>query len=241
MARDTNELTMIEALFINEYCVDWDGAAAWLRLVGQGFVDQDKYPRQAAYRLLRIPRVRAEVERLREKTLNAGELNVEMVVQDIRRVLTADPQEMSEHHRDCCRYCHGEDHDYQFTRGEWREAQRKHSDSGKRTELDARGGIGFDPRKPPVPDCPECHGRGVMTIIAHDTRTMSPAAAALYMGVKPGKHGTEILMRSKDQARKDAAMWLGMNKETINLLTKDVKDMTDEELKAFIAAEEAKR
>jgi phage terminase small subunit len=228
------ELTMLEALFINEYVTDWNASAAFKRLVDQGFVEPVKAPQQSGYKILQNPRVRVEVEKQRERVLGISELNVEMVVKDIRRVLNADPKEMTEHHKDCCRYCHGEDHDYQFTKAEMKKAKRAH-EMISHEPFDECGGVGFDPRQPPVDDCPECHGRGVMTIIAHDTRTMSEAASALYMGVKPGKHGTEILTRSKDQARKDAAAFLGMNKETINLLTKDVKDMSDEEL-ALIAS-----
>lgn len=237
MARE--DLTMIESLFINEYCCDWNAGAAMGRLADQGFVET-KYHHQNGYKMLQIQRVADEVAKRRKAVLMAGELRVEQVVADIKAVLEADSHQLSQHHRDCCRYCHGFNHEYHYTAAEMKRARLAHEKISL-DPFDEQGGKGFDPRRPPVADCPECHGRGVMTIVTTDTRNMDPTTAALYMGVKPGKHGTEILMRSKDQARKDAAAFLGMNKQTINLTETPLKDMTDEELAAFIASEEAKQ
>ena len=53
------------------------------------------------------------------------------------------------------------------------------------------------------------------------------------MGAKRGKHGIEVGMRSKDAARKDAALILGMNKETIKLHNVKASEMSDDDLAAI--------
>lgn len=237
-------LTWQEWVFVGEYLKDWNASAAMRRVIAQGASDSS-WAGMDGYRMTKKPNVAAEIERAREAVLGAIKLDVELVVKDIKSVLIADAEELSAHHNDCCRYCYGEDHEYQFTPAEWKRTEATHQKSDEFKMLgepcDPQGGVGFDPRKEPVEDCPECNGRGVMTIRTVDTRKLSPAARALYAGVKPGKHGTEILMRSKDSAREAAAKWLGMNKETVNILEGNAKDLDDNQLAAVIAADKAKR
>jgi hypothetical protein len=83
----------------------------------------------------------------------------------------------------CCRYCHGRDHGHQLTNAELAEAERAHDamqeklrQAKRRAGLaymprpfHPRGGGGFDPRRPPNPTCPNCHGGGVPHLAALDT------------------------------------------------------------------------
>ena len=80
----------------------------------------------------------------------------------------------------------------------------------KRKAFDPQGGIGFDPRRPPIDDCPECFGRGQGRTIVHDTRNLSPAAASLYAGVKQTKDGLQVLMHDQAAARDRLERHLGV-------------------------------
>lgn len=57
-----------------------------------------------------------------------------------------------------------------------------------------------DPRRPPDPNCEDCHGDGHEVVRFKDTRTLSPAAARLYAGVKWGRDGKEILLKDQQRA-----------------------------------------
>lgn len=121
----------------------------------------------------------------------------------------ADPNELVEHRRECCRYCYGVGHQYQLKpseqdqrRIEWqKEVREALAAKEEPPEWDELGGVGFDPRKEPVDSCPECYGEGVPRIVMKDTRDLSPAAKALYAGAKWGKDGMEMLMHSQEKAR----------------------------------------
>ncbi len=233
------ELTTWHYVFIGEYLKDFNGSAAVQR--GRALLGEKPhgFPQQEGWRLLQIPTIAAEVARSKKAILEKVQLSVADVVADIKNTLSSDPRNLVDHVRGCCRFCHGDGHSYQFTAAEMKRARTAHMrtrDFQAGVAFDEEGGIGYDPRIDPVDDCPECHGEGIMRIIAKDTRSLSDAEAQLYMGVKPTKHGTEIQMRSKDQARKDAALYLGMNKLDLtlnhNIKAKDL----DDDMLANIAA-----
>jgi len=121
----------------------------------------------------------------------------------------ADPNELVEHRREACRYCYGEGYLYQFKPSEyekherdWQQAVRDAVSAGQEPpEFDPKGGVGYDPRKPPHDDCPECYGEGIPRIVMKDTRDLSPGAKALYASAKYGKDGLEILTHSQEKAR----------------------------------------
>lgn len=146
----------------------------------------------------------------------------------------ADANELSELRWECCRYCHGIDHRYQYKPSEWREKldeyQRELAEAVKNggkhpAEPNVEGGEGYDPRKVPNPDCPECYGEGVSREVLKDTRYLSPAASALYAGVKRTKEGLEI--KTHDQLK------------AFDMLTRVIKMLDDRPEAVFnvIAAE----
>ncbi len=61
----------------------------------------------------------------------------------------------------------------------------------------------------PNPDCATCAGEGEFRPWFADTRTLSPAARALFLGVKVSDKGMQVLMESKDAAREKLAKILG--------------------------------
>lgn len=227
-----NELSMNDWLFLAELVVDWNAAKA-LRRSG---VYTGPYIWQEASRYFNKPGVQAEIAKIKDDIRGRVELNIQFVTQDIVNVLQADPRELVELVTLACRYCHGVEHRYQRTVGEYRQDEFKARISGEKFE--EQGGTGFNPHVGPNDDCPECFGKGVVEERLKDTRFLSPAAAALYMGAKRGKHGIEVNMRSKDAARQQAALFLGMNKETLKLVDgKDMKELTDEQLERLARGE----
>src|ERR1700739_3629265 len=119
-------------------------------------------------------------------------------------------EELNPIRQSCCRYCHGEDHQYQYTLNEYRDAKIKFEQSqSKRHPHDklifeytqGAGGYGYDIKRKPNPDCPECHGFGISVFVPIDMSKLSLAARMLYDGIKINKDGTtEIKLRSRDRA-----------------------------------------
>ncbi|MDP1890516.1 MAG: terminase small subunit [Gemmatimonadaceae bacterium] len=147
-----------------------------------------------------------------ERAVRTG-ITADLVLARLWTIAAADPRELIEYRRGCCRYCYGVAHGSQFTRAElakqraaFEAAQKKNS----KEEFDEQGGIGFNATKPPHPDCPECFGEGVERAYVHDTRTLSAAAACLYAGVKATKDGVEVKMHDQRLALVDVGKHLGL-------------------------------
>ncbi|SER37084.1 MULTISPECIES: terminase small subunit [Pseudomonas] len=130
-------------------------------------------------------------------------------LQSIVGLAFADPNELTEHRRECCRHCYGENHEYQFKPAEFKRHQDDYEEAVKKAirdeieppDFDPKGGIGYDPRRPPIESCPECFGEGIDRLVLKDTRDLSPAAQLLYAGVKQTKDGIEVLTHDQTKAR----------------------------------------
>jgi hypothetical protein len=163
-----------------------------------------------ASRLLANANVAAEIAKFQQSANERVEVTISDWLREVVTIATADPKELVEHWRGACRYCHGDNHQYQRTPQEERDAYVAHvKENGHEAPFDMLGGTGFNKRREPHPDCPECNGLGVSYEIFKDTRHLSPAASKLYAGVKTTKNGMEILMRSQDGALKMLGDHLG--------------------------------
>jgi len=177
---------------------------------------QEVYPdssydaaRVSASRLLTDANVRSYVNQLIEQRIEETGIEVADVVRKLWRQANADPNELIEVRRNCCRYCWGTGHLYQYTQAEWDGVMHRYEEDKYIAERDGkkpprqpnpRGCVGFDRRLPPNPDCPECFGDGVEDIIVKDTRYLSPAARELYAGVKVTRDGIDIKTNNRDKA-----------------------------------------
>lgn len=133
----------------------------------------------------------------------------ERVLLELWAIASADVSELVAVHVDCCRYCHGLGHAYQWTDMEYSRAVSVAIERCKPAP-DGYGGFGFDPKRAPDPDCPECGGRGVPSVILTDTRKLSPAGRLLYAGAQTTKDGIKILTRDRDAALANIGRALGM-------------------------------
>lgn len=188
---------------------------------------------------------RDDVQLMLAKAMTAraasADIDTKEVLERLWGIATADPRELSEVLVVNCRYCWGKDHHYQWTPQRLREAlaefeQRKlgtPEDKWKAMRApDETGGTGFNQRKDPNPQCPECHGHGEEHVVAKDTRDLSPKARLLYAGVKTTQHGMEIKTHNQKDALFDVGRQLGMFVK--NVAVKGELTHRNEELRSII-------
>jgi hypothetical protein len=212
-------LTPRQARFVAEYLIDLNATQAAIRA---GY--SAKTAEQQGPRLLGYAQVAAAIQKAQAKRAEQTEITAEEVLRQWWAIATADPNELIDVRRVCCRYCYGEDHRYQFTareleeaRASWEARPLREGEAAK--PFDPQGGDGFDGRRPPHPECPECFGDGIHQVFPKDTRDLSPAARLLYAGVKQTKEGIEIKLRDQDAALVNVAKHLGMFIERTDLTT----------------------
>jgi phage terminase small subunit len=212
------KLTENELRFIDLITSDlrWDATAAYARAFGCG-------PNTAATngsKIMKRPAVKEEIDRRLAERREAAKIKAEDMLLDLLRVVTADSRDLCEYYRGACRYCHGDMHRYQRTQAEYeRELQAyKTVDANQRggpkdplcLSFDPKGGIGYNPKRDPHPDCPECYGDGIGYEVFKDTRTLPPAAARLYAGIKKTREGLEFKVRNQDKNLEYALRHLGL-------------------------------
>jgi hypothetical protein len=172
----------------------------------------------------------AEVARRRKELSERTGVTVEKLVERLWAIARANPNELTSWRVSCCRHCWGIGHRKQRTNGEW-EADRayfelhghmpirkKRKDEKadeyeayrlSRHTWDAQGGPGFDARRPPHHDCPECLGEGHGRMVLNDTRSLSDEARALFAGVKETKEGIEVKLHDQLAALEKLMRHLG--------------------------------
>ena len=217
--------------FLREYIKDFNGRRA---AIAAGY--EPARARVTACELLKRPDVDARLQELLSERAERTGITADLVLHRLQAIATADPRELIEVHRVCCRYCWGKDHLFQRTPREMREARAQYEQAliearqkAKAAGLpepivppfDEAGGIGFNPHNDPNPNCPECFGEGETRVVAKDTRDLSPSARLLYAGAKQTQHGLEVRMHDQIGATRDLGKHLGLFKEKVELTGKD--------------------
>lgn len=212
-------LTDKQARFVEEYLVDLNATQAAIRA---GY--SEGTAQEQGSRLLCNVMVAKAVSEAKAARSERTQITQDDVLRFWRSVGTADPNEVVQYRRGCCRYCYGDEHLYQFTAAELARAQATISDGkpykGDRehvVSLDNHGGLGFDAKRDPNPDCPECFGEGVGRMHALDSRKLTGAAKVLYRGAKYTKDGLEIQMEDRAKAWENVAKHLGMFTEKVEM------------------------
>lgn len=197
-----------EQLFVAAYLIHLSQSKAAI-LAGYS----KRTAKQMGHELMRRDRVKAAVEAAMAERIKRSEVTADAVLERVRAVAFADPNAIVSFRRSCCRYCHGTGHEYQRTpaemrrdRAKWEAAQTKKS----REEFDEAGGDGYDRRKRPHPDCPECFGDGEGQVFIADTRHLTGDAAILYAGMKETKDGVEAKLLDQGAALTNLMRHLGM-------------------------------
>jgi len=171
---------------------------------------------KAAAALLQHPVISGRVKKHRSEMAEKVGYGRKELFQDFVDIATADPNELIQGRQECCHFCHGEDHKYQWSEHEFAEAKEL-AGAGKRPEPQIEGGFGYNPNIPPHKECPACHGNGNFRPQIMDTRYLSPAAKKLYRGIKVTKDGFQVLMGDQDGARQMIGRMLGVYDQKVTL------------------------
>ena len=186
-------LTDLQQRFVDEYLVDLNGTQAAIRA---GYSPDTA--RQMASENLSKPYIQIAIADARKLQQARTHIEADRVVLEAWNIVFADPRELVQVKVGCCRHCWGEGFKFQRTVGEFNHDREQHAlKAGNLADFDEKGGIGFDPLKPPHPACPDCGGDGYPRAVLADTRHLSPQARALYAGAKMTKYGIEIAMHDK--------------------------------------------
>lgn len=192
-------LTPKQQRFVDEYLVDLNATQAAIRA---GY--SPGTAKQIAYENLSKPYLQLAIAEGRKAQQERTQISADALLTQAWMIATADHRELSEVRVACCRHCWGEGFKYQRTVAEFNKDQLRHLNdqrigkTHKEDEFDEKGGIGYDPLKPPHPGCTECRGDGYARDVIKDTRYLSPAAVQLYAGVKRTKDGIQVLTHSKE-------------------------------------------
>ena len=199
-------LTDLQQRFVDEYLVDLNGTQAAIRA---GYSADTA--RQMASENLSKPYIQIAIVDARKRQQARTHIEADRVVLEAWNIVFADPRELVQVKVGCCRHCWGEGFKFQRTIGEFNHDREQHAlKAGNLAEFDEKGGIGFDPLKPPHPTCPDCGGDGHARTVLADTRRLSPRAIALYAGAKMTKFGIEIAMHDKGAAMEKLFKHLGL-------------------------------
>lgn len=226
------DLSAVERRFCEEYIIDLAPGPAAAR---SGLDDV------VGTRLLADPRIQAGIAAARAARTNRTALFANDVLRRWWLLANADPRELVQVRRGCCRHCYGYDHRYQFTPAELEKAMAEHRKLMMRRPPDDRvpfddlGGSGYIRTLPPIEDCPECFGEGLPYVWVEDSRNYSPAAALLFDGAKStAQGGVEIKFRSRDAALDKIAQYLGMLVERRAVMQIDPAKLSDAELDSVL-------
>ncbi|BBB13642.1 terminase small subunit [Sphingopyxis sp. FD7] len=223
-------LTPKQAIFVIEYLVDLNATQAAIRAKYSARTAED-----IGRQLLRKTPVAAAIQKAMDERAKRTEITQDKVLQHWWSIATADPNELVQFRRTCCRYCHGKGFNYQWVDEqefaqvvasiEIMNAKKKR---GRPALLPTdEGGFGFVRVKPPHADCPKCWGEGTPDVFAHDTRHLEGPARLLYAGTKLTQAGFEIKMQDQGKALENVARHLGMFKERIEIDDKGIEKLDE--------------
>lgn len=208
------KITAKQKRFVDEYLIDLNATQAAIR-AGYSARNADKI----GYELLGKTVVSAYLDVRMAERSERTEITQDMVLRKWWDIANANPNDLMQYRRVCCRHCHGVDHAYQWiNETEYNRAceeerkQAKKDDRAPALPSDA-GGFGFTKANRPHPGCPNCFGEGHGYVHFNDTRDLTGPAALLYAGAKISKDGIEVKVHDQAKALENTARHLGMFKE----------------------------
>lgn len=210
--------------FCQEYLVDFNATQAAIRA---GY--SKKTAGSQAHDLLKKPEIQARLAELKGEIAERLRIEQDEVFNRWWNTANADPNELTQHRRGACRYCHGEDGLFQwkslrefneaFEAWQIEEPPEGASDRARQQHTlrkpSGDGGTGYRITNDPNPNCAECAGLGVSYVFVADSRKLSDQARLLYEGVKETKNGIEVIMADRAKNLELVAKNLGMLKDEV--------------------------
>ncbi|MDO8415499.1 MAG: terminase small subunit [Agitococcus sp.] len=228
-------LTAAWEVFATELASGASQSDAYRKAYPRSLKWNDKSVWDNASKLAANTEVLQRVKDLQEKACKANEITVEKVLDRYWQIATANPNDLMQYRRECCRYCYGENHQYQWIdENEFFHAEEEHhelKDEAERKNSNRKkgqpmlvvdmppphdlGGYGFDPSLSPHAKCPKCKGKGNESVFIADTRHLQGGASLLYAGVKVSAQGLEIKTHDQMHALDRVAAYLNMDKKIL--------------------------
>jgi phage terminase small subunit len=154
-----------------------------------------------------------------------------VVLEKLYDILTADLSEVIQHRRVNCRYCYGDNHEYQRKDWEMERDLNNYISRGKNPEIFNRmGGAGFDENSDPVVSCPNCFGHGISKTYMNDTRHLSKKIKNAIASIKHTKQGTEVKFHDWLKAFFLYAQMRGLIVERKQVSILDLSQMPEQQL-----------
>lgn len=188
--------------------------------------------------LYRKPSVARAINQGIEQLSEQAILNAQDILRHWHEIAIADPAEISQMRRVCCRYCWGFDNRYQWIDEEEYDKAAAKAAKDSKPPPDQTGGFGFVANDDPNPDCPKCAGEGIEDVFLADTRDLVGPARRLIAGVKKTKFGIEVMTRDQDAALKNLAAFHNLasseQERELRLLEIERVRLSNEKIKAEI-------
>lgn len=231
---DTGQLDAKELRFVQEYLIDLDPKRS---AIAAGY--SETMANSKAYQWVSNSKIKPFVYKAIQKALKKrGErmdITADKVLKRWWAIATADPNGLVEFRRGACRFCWGTNNLFQRTPNEyarayeeWQAMSVKAAENGREIgPFNEAGGIGFNPKKEPNPDCQECFGDGKGEPHFKDTRDLPEDLKALYAGVKQTRDGLELKIQDQATALDKVSRHLGLYNDKLEV--DDVSKLTPEE------------
>lgn len=169
--------------------------------------------RTHAWGMTNKPNVRMRVRQYESTAAAATVIDYAAILEHDRAIVEGykHADQVTQYIHQCCRYCYGKDHRYQ-----WIDFEEYLGALGKTEELNVRraefnqrllpmpsdvGGYGFSAQAEPNLFCPRCEGRGNQVAVIADTTKLEGPARAIVKGIKVTSTGTEVLFHDIDKAK----------------------------------------
>lgn len=234
---DDDVLTLKQQMFVLEYIIDFNASRA-ARCAGYSV----RSAREIGYNLVNTPKVKRAIEKAVADRAASLQIQSSDVLAQYIAIATADTSDLSGVKIVNCRYCFGDNNEYQWTVAEYENAAAKAVNNGEPEPVCA-GGVGFNVNGDPNEFCPECQGNGVPFVYVNDTTKLSGGLGLLFESAEQTKFGIKINIASRTAARDSIAKHLGMFKETVNHISDDgsmtpssamdLSKLNDDELRAL--------
>lgn len=201
--------------FVREYLLDGNATQSAKRA---GYSEKTAYSQGSE--LLKHPEIVARLATVRVKAEQKTDITAQWVLDRLKRLAEGDEHNLVQHRRCACRHCYGAEFRYMETPAENAARAARYLAAvakAKRGEpapvFETLGGVGYDKRKQPHPDCPECNGEGFADVFMPDTRNLTREQRALFAGAKRTKEGIEMKTHTARDALLDIGKHIGMFKD----------------------------
>ncbi|WP_336240454.1 terminase small subunit [Citrobacter werkmanii] len=156
-----------------------------------------------ASQLLRNIKVSRAIRWLRDKRQKRLALTEQEIIHQLSSIASMDANAFSQIRRVNCRYCWGDDHQYQWRDVDEHERACSAALAENKAPPSCEGGFGYVSATVPNEDCPRCNGEGLMETFYPETTMLDGPERWGYLGVEETMNGLKVKIASPEAARKE--------------------------------------